>query len=115
MIINLSPVRMDEELLANRKGDLLTLNGEVFDFGPLTEGATLPQAAVDCKWFAGPVERVDGALVMTLALPHGADAPETTRFPQPITVTADGPVSLPVHSLVSALGPNDNIDQEPDQ
>lgn len=97
MIINLCPVRMDEELLANRKGDLLTLNGEVFDFGPLTEGATIPQSAIVSSWFAGPVERIDGELVLTLVLPHGANAPEETRFPQSITMFSDGLMPLPIH------------------
>lgn len=100
MIIYLSPVRMDEGLSAERAGDLLYLNGEVFDFGALLEGATLPREAIDSRWFAGPVERIDGELVLTLLLPHGPNAPEATRFPQPIKMTNDGSIGLPLYDLV---------------
>ncbi|MFJ4056725.1 hypothetical protein ACIPZC_25225 [Pseudomonas sp. NPDC089743] len=99
MIINLSPVRMDEELMVDREGDLLYVNGEVFDFGPLLEGATLPAEAISSKWFSGQVDRIGGELHLTLILPHGADAPEETRFPQPIVLTDDGTVDLPQPSL----------------
>ena len=27
--------------------------------------------------------------------PHGADAPEETRFPAPLTASGDGPIALP--------------------
>ena len=39
--------------------------------------------------------RLSGALVMTLNFPLAFDAPEDSRFPLPITVSADGPVTLP--------------------
>ncbi len=32
---------------------------------------------------------------MEIILPHGPDAPEATRFPEPISVKGDGPVDLP--------------------
>ncbi|SPO69494.1 tail fiber assembly protein [Pseudomonas sp. JV241A] len=66
-----------------------------FDFGPLPDGATLPVAAVACEWVIGPVERIDGALQITLLLPHPDDAPEHVRFPSDIINPADGPVLLP--------------------
>lgn len=100
MIIRFSPVRMDEELAAARAGNVLKLNGEDFDFGQLVEGGTLPQQAIASKWFAGPVSRVDGELLITLILPHGANAPETTRFPQPLVVLVDGAIGLPVYDIL---------------
>jgi hypothetical protein len=97
MILTLSPVRMDETLTASVAGDVLTLNGTELDFGPLANGATLPRAAVDNPWIAGDVSRaMDGVLTVPLTLPHGADAPEATRFPDPLTVTS-GAVPLPAH------------------
>ena len=102
MMIKFSPFRMDEELTAVRVGDVLNLNGEDFDFGQLVEGATLPQQAITSKWFADPVNRVDGELLITLVLPHGPNAPESTRFPQPIEVTGDGPVELPIYDVIPA-------------
>jgi hypothetical protein len=95
MQITLSPARRDARLDLSRNGDTLTINGEAFDFSPLPEGATLPAEAIASDWFAGPVERVDGELHLTLVLPHGADAPQETLFPAPLTLTGDGPVTLP--------------------
>ncbi|TXI05698.1 MAG: hypothetical protein E6Q70_10025 [Pseudomonas monteilii] len=103
MKIMLSPVRMEETLEVTRQGDTLTVNGEAFDFSPLTEGATLPREAIKSDWFCGPVERTGGELVVTLRLPHGANAPESTRFPQPLYMTADGAVPLPTYDLPAAL------------
>ena len=99
MKITLSPTRRDETLTASRAGDTLTLNGEEFDFGPLEECETLPADAIDSPWIVGDVTRTDGALHITLHLPHGANAPEETRFPEPIIDPPDGEIALPMHSL----------------
>lgn len=95
MKINLSPVRMDETLSVEQHGDVLSINGEACNFGQLLDGASLPASAIESKWFAGHIERIDGELHLTLILPHGPNTPESTRFPQPITVTEDGTVPLP--------------------
>jgi hypothetical protein len=99
MQITFSPTRRDTPMALSRSGDTLTINGEVFDFSPLPEGATLPPEAIASDWFAGPVERVDGALRLTLVLPHGANAPEETRFPAPVAMTGDGPVPMPPYEM----------------
>lgn len=96
--INWSPVRRDETLTGSTQGDALTMNGEVFDFTTLPDGATLPRDAVACEWLASNVERIGGEIHLTLILPHGADAPDETRFPQPVTMAGDGPVPVPLHS-----------------
>jgi len=99
MHITLSPVRNDETLTASREGDKLTLNGETLDFSPLAEGETLPaDDAIDSPWIVGDVTRTDGVLNITLRLPHGANAPEETRFPEPIIDPPDGEIALPPHS-----------------
>lgn len=98
MKIYLSPVRMDEVLTVDREGDLLYINGEVVDFGSLIEGASLPALAIESKWFVGQVDRINGELHLTLILPHGRNAPYSTRFPEPITVTENGPVALPIYN-----------------
>lgn len=101
MKINLSPVRMDTQLTLIRRGDVLTLNGEPFDFSPLPEGATLPAAAVSSPWFTGVINRDAGELEVTLILPHGPNAPESTRFPVSIMVANDGRVELPPYEVAS--------------
>lgn len=95
MQISLSPMRRDDRLELIRKGDILTINGEVFDLSGIPDGATLPQEAVACHWLASDIERINGDIHLTLILPHGADAPQDTRFPATLTLTEDGPVSLP--------------------
>ena len=91
-----SPIRKDERLQISVKGDILTLNGEDFDFGPLPVGATFPKQAIPCKWLEGDVERTtEGELLVPLFLPHGPKAPAETLFPSPILATSDGPVNLP--------------------
>ena len=99
MKITLSPLRANTPLTASRDGDTLTLNGEPFDFNPLEEGETLPADAIDSEWITGGVTRTNGALHITLRLPHGANAPGETRFPEPIIDPPDGEIALPMHSL----------------
>jgi hypothetical protein len=95
MIITLTPMRRDDALTLHRAGDMLTVNGTPYDFGPLPEGGLLPRDAVGCDWLASDVTRRGGVLHLTLILPHGPDAAPETLFPAPIPVTADGPVALP--------------------
>lgn len=83
MIINFSPIRMDRTLTAAVKGGTLILNGTEVD---------LEAPAHD--WVLG-AEQVDGDWHVTLLLPHGPDADAAALFPEPVTVTGDGPVPLP--------------------
>lgn len=104
MIIKLSPVRSDLSLTVVRAGDRLDINGVSLDFSRLADGSTLPAEAVSSSFIVAPVERVNGDLVVTLMLPHDADAPESARFPIDIHDPADGPVRLP------GLEPGDTVE-----
>ncbi|WP_422419105.1 tail fiber assembly protein [Pseudomonas sp. GZD-222] len=95
MIIKFSPVRGGVGLAVIKKGDTLTVNGVSLDFSRLEDGATLPAEAIGSEWINQAVDRVSGGLVVTLMLPHAADAPEFARFPVDIVNPADGPVQLP--------------------
>jgi hypothetical protein len=95
MQIKLSPQRRDDTLTVTKQGDTLTINGTAYDFSVVPDGATLPKEATDCAWLASDVERIDGVLHLTLLLPHGANASEAARFPQPIINPADGALELP--------------------
>jgi len=99
MYINWSPVRLGETLTASLAGDVLTLNGEAFDLGPLPEGATLASEAIDSPWIVGPVSRIDGELHLTLRLPHGPNPSHAVAFPEPIHVTEDGTIPLPTDEV----------------
>lgn len=98
--IALTPMRRDDSLSLSKSGDTLTINGEAFDLSGIPDGATLPREAVTCDWLASDIERIGTTIHLTLILPHGANAPHETLFPQPITVTADGPVALPEYETV---------------
>jgi hypothetical protein len=100
MQISFSPMRRDDTLTLSRRGDVLTLNGEAYDFSGLPEGATLPRDAVTCDWLAGDVTRIGGVIHLTLILPHGIDAPHETLFPASI-LAADGAIPLPPFEVTS--------------
>lgn len=95
MKIKLSPQRRDEELLVSKRGDVLTINGEHFDFRELTEGAVLPSSAVDCEFIVGDLTRNNGDLIVHLLLPCGPEASEYAKFPADIVNPPDGKVELP--------------------
>ncbi len=95
MRINLSPQVRNGTLKVSKKGDKLTVNGQIFDFGKLPEGATLPGEAVACEYIVGGVTRKEGQLLLTLLLPIAWDAPHEACFPEPIIDPPDGPIALP--------------------
>lgn len=95
MLIKLSPVRMDANIQIAKLGDMIVVDGQNFDFTQLPEGAALPAEAIASEHFAGPVERNNGELCLTLRLPHGPNPPKHVAFPEPIYVLADGLISLP--------------------
>jgi hypothetical protein len=100
MIIQLSPQRSDDQQpVLSRLGDVLVINGEPFDFSDLNEGDLLPAEAVASDWIVGGVERKDGAVRVTVLLPHGKNAPADTLFPEPIANPPDGLVFLPPREL----------------
>ena len=89
MKLTFSPMRSDATLTASVAGDVLTLNGKPID---LTSYSADPETPHD--WIIGQPELVAGVWHVTLILPHGADASEEARFPEPMVV-GDGPVMLP--------------------
>ena len=96
MLINLSPTRSDRTLEIIKTGDALTINGVPYDFSQLPDGATLPREAINCEFIISDVSRINGEIELTILLPHGANASHEARFPQPITMTTDGQVVLPI-------------------
>lgn len=106
MNITFSPCRSDAELAMSVSGDVLTINGEAFDFSVVPNGATLPREAIACDLIAGDVERAgSGVLTVPVILPIGPDAPESARFPEPMTDVPDGPIDL------TAFAPEEEADE----
>lgn len=99
MKIIFAPVRSGTPLRLARKGDIVIVNDEEFDFSPLADGDKLPASAVTSQWFVGDVSRINGQLEVTIALPHGSKAPTETLFPQPMVAEGDGPITLPTYEV----------------
>lgn len=92
--ITLIPVRINDTLAVSVSGDIMSVNGSSIDLSIYTADPDAPH-----DWIVGQPVQDAGVWHVTLILPHGEDAPEETRFPAPITVTADGPVPLPPHDV----------------
>ena len=96
MRISFSPQRCDDKLsLEKGIGDRIRINGELFNFDPLNDGDTISAEDVPCEWIVGPVEKVDDEVRLTIRLPHGPNPSQAVAFPDPVTVTAEGPVAIP--------------------
>lgn len=99
MIINLAPQRPiptleGAPLTVVRAGDVLTINGDGFDFSALQEGDMIARGVIPCDRIDGPVTRTGGHVVLTLRIDCG---PSSAPIPQPdpIIDPPDGPISLP--------------------
>ena len=95
MQIKLWPTRCDDVLEIEKHGETLLVNGEVFDFSPLTEGSTLPGAAITGKWFIGDIEKINGDIKLAMFLPIPANFSPEQAFPADLVDVPDGPVQLP--------------------
>ena len=95
MNIVLVPTRTDDTIEVFKSGDILTLNGEDFDFSQIGEGDSLPSSAIDSPWFIGEQVRVGGDLVLTMFLPNPWNYSQEQAFPVPLVGVPDGKVILP--------------------
>ncbi len=102
MQIILSPQRRDDALVVTKAGDILTINGDQFNFSTLPEGATIEAGVVPCDWIVGPVERIDGKIHLTLILPHRPNPSQAVAFPAAISNPPDGPIALPFDQVEEA-------------
>lgn len=89
MIVTLSPMRMDQPLHLSRTGSRLVLNGTTVDL------SGYDMVAEPNPWIVGQPFEEAGVWHLTLILPHGADAPEETKFPVPVEMAGDGEIPLP--------------------
>ena len=95
LTIKFSPVRSDKgQLTASLSGKVLTVDGVAYDLNLVPDGATVEHDVLK------ELTRTGDDFELTLTLPHGAKAPEATRFPQPVMVTANGDIDVPVFDEV---------------
>jgi len=93
--IKFSPVRSDKgQLTASLTGKVLTVDGIAYDLDLVPDGATVEHDVLK------GLTRSGDDFELTLTLPHGAKAPEATRFPVPVTVTVDGDIDVPIFDEV---------------
>ena len=104
MKIKLFPFLTDDRLEASVSGDVITINGQAFDFSPLKDGQRLPGFAIDSEYFIGSefIERKGKTIYLTLRFPVAWESPEEYRNPpEPIVIDArSGPVKFPDASPV---------------
>ncbi|WP_372356985.1 hypothetical protein ACCP99_08360 [Xanthomonas sp. NCPPB 3443] len=73
MRITIIAQRSDAELSVSCADDVLTINGEQFDFGPLPDHCELPHGAVASPFVVGSVRKENGIVSLALAFPYAAD------------------------------------------
>lgn len=100
------PQRRDDELTLSLRGERLNISGDVVDLSSIPDGATVPMEAIDNPFVAGPIERIDGELCVSLLLPRSTpfgvfDEAGTMRPPFEVTITRDGDIALPVEHTVN--------------
>ncbi|MCA0027327.1 MULTISPECIES: hypothetical protein [unclassified Mesorhizobium] len=95
MHISFSPQRRDDALTLEKTGDVLTVNGEQFNFNGLADGDTIKREDIPGEWFAGDVTKTGGEVYIVLTLPHGPRPSRAVAFPDPIVGTEDGPIAVP--------------------
>jgi len=94
MHISFSPQLRNDALTISKSGDVLTINGKVFDFSVVGEGDDLPEVAiVESDFVEGITTRVDGRLHITLRLPYSRGG--HVEAPPPLIDPSDGVLALP--------------------
>jgi hypothetical protein len=96
MKIKLSPQRRDDDLTLIKDKDCLLINGEIFDFSQLVEGAVLPFGSINCDFIVGDVYRKNGVIELVIVLPYNKHHSNQRKFPTDIIINFDGEVELPI-------------------
>jgi len=116
MKIVLAPTRTDNTMVLFKTGEVLTVNGEDFDFSRIGEGDSLPSSAITSNWFLGDQTRIDGELVLTMFLPNPWNYSPEQAYPVPLTNVPDGlvvlPAPLPIKEQTSVVVDEVVVEQE---
>jgi hypothetical protein len=85
----------EPELVLSKSGDVLTINGEAFDFSAVPEGepALNEEHTVSCPFISGSVKRLGGHVVLNVI--RFFRSPENMPGPVILSDVPDGPVALP--------------------
>ena len=99
MKLKLSPQRSDKTVTYKRDGDNFIINdGEPIDLSgdwaklePDNEDESLEPTG----YLKSGVQDTDGNITLTVRTPHNANAPESERFPEPITLNDGESITFP--------------------
>lgn len=100
MKLAFSPQRRDDTVNLEKTGNRIRINGELMNFSGLNDGDIIRAEAVPHEFIVGDVKMIDGDLHLTVILPHGPNPEPWQAFPEPIEVTEDGPIDVPVDTTV---------------
>ena len=90
MVIKLSSTQHDNAYISiSKQRDVLTINGEDFDFTQIPDGGILPKDAINSEYILSDVTRIDGEIELTVLYPYKKNTPENC-FPKPIITNEDG-------------------------
>lgn len=97
MIIRVYGQRFEDgiSLSAEKRGEVLMLNGVDFDFSPLLEGSTLPVQAISSEWFIGDATREGGVVTLHVRYPIPANFSPEQATPRDLVDIPDGSVAFP--------------------
>ena len=93
MKINLIPQINSNILKLSKKGDVLSINGEKYDFSSLKDGEYINAADIPNDFIFNRVERVGGEIVLSVIFPYTFSSKNVEL--EPIIVTKDGNIELP--------------------
>lgn len=83
MIVNRIGQRNDDEVVYSVSGDVISINGVDYDFGPLGEGDSIFHYDVGCEFIKGVITRINGHIVLSLIRPWKSNPTEEDLNPPP--------------------------------
>lgn len=93
--ITLSPQFSNASLSIKKIGDTLTINGNQYDFSPLSDGDEIPDDAITNTSIVGSITKSDGVINLTVLMPYNdPEAPESVTHPEPLMLDKDGEVTF---------------------
>ncbi|TPM39390.1 hypothetical protein FJ951_27170 [Mesorhizobium sp. B2-2-3] len=95
MRISFAPQRRDDALALAKSGDVLTVNGEQFNFNGLSDGDAIKVEDIPCEFIVGNVTKIAGEVHVTIVLPHGPSPEVWQTCPGDIENVPDGTVDVP--------------------
>lgn len=100
MRVSFSPMRTDDFLVVVKTGEAFRINGRLFDFSALPDGAHISAGAIRVDgvvspWFSKNVSRRGGQLDITFVTPNGPQPEQHIAFPEAVTDPPDGRLTIP--------------------